>query len=191
MAIDLRFVATHDALTGLANRAWFHEQLKHAISRAARYRRSVAVLFIDLDRFKVVNDTVGHGAGDRMLRECARRLKECLRESDTVARLGGDEFVVMMEDYSRLHDIVTVAHKILAHLATPVLLEGQEFTASASIGISIYPEDGTHVEALLKNADIAMYRAKDRGRNNHQFYSAQTNRQAADAEAGATAELFS
>ena len=184
MAIDLRFVATHDALTGLANRAWFHDQLKHALARAARYRRGVALLFIDLDRFKIVNDTLGHGAGDRMLHECARRLKKCLRESDTVGRLGGDEFVVMMEDYSAVRDIVTVAQKILAHFAVPVLLESREFTPSASIGISIYPDDGMNVEALLKNADIAMYRAKDRGRNNHQFYSVQNNRQQAEAAAG-------
>ena len=184
MALDLQFVATHDALTGLANRAWFHDQLKHALARAARYRRGVAVLFIDLDRFKVVNDTLGHGAGDRMLHECARRLKKCLRESDTVGRLGGDEFVVMMEDYSALHDIVIVAQKILARFAVPVLLEGREFTPSASIGVSVYPDDGTNVEALLKNADIAMYRAKGRGRNNHQFYSLQNNRQQAETTSG-------
>jgi diguanylate cyclase (GGDEF)-like protein len=106
-----------------------------------------------------------------MLRECSLRLKKCLRENDTVARLGGDEFVVMMEDYSSARDIVTVAQKILAHIAAPVLLESREFTPSASIGISIYPDDGANVETLLKNADIAMYRAKDQGRNNHQFYS--------------------
>jgi diguanylate cyclase (GGDEF)-like protein len=175
-AIEMRFAATHDALTGLANRAWFQDQLKHALARAARYRRSVGVLLVDLDHFKAVNDALGHSAGDRMLRECALRLKGCLRESDTVARLGNDEFVVMMEDYSSLLDTVAVALKILAHIATPVLIGHREFTLSASIGISIYPDDGTNVEMLLKNADIAMYRAKDRGRNNHQFYSAQNNR---------------
>jgi diguanylate cyclase (GGDEF)-like protein len=176
MASEMRFVATHDALTGLANRGWFHDQLKHALTRAARYRRSVAVLFVDLDRFKGVNDSLGHDAGDRMLRECAQRLKKCLRESDTVARVGGDEFVVLMEDYSSLRDTVTVAQKILANTAAPVLLAGREFTLSASVGISVYPEDGTNVETLLKNADIAMYRAKDRGRNNYQFYSTEHNR---------------
>jgi diguanylate cyclase (GGDEF)-like protein len=176
MASDMRFVATHDALTGLANRPWFYDQLKHALARAARHHRSVAVLFVDLDRFKVVNDTLGHGAGDRMLRECARRLRGCLRESDIVARLGGDEFVVMIEDYSSVRDTVTVAQKILAHIAAPVVLDNQELTPSASIGISVYPQDGTSVEALLKNADVAMYRAKDGGRNNHQFYSAPSDR---------------
>jgi diguanylate cyclase (GGDEF)-like protein len=172
----LRFVATHDALTDLGNRAIFTEQLGRALSRVSRYGRGLAVLFVDIDRFKVVNDTLGHTAGDRMLQECARRLRDCLRGSDTVARLGGDEFVVMAEDFSGPRDAIAVAQKILASLGRPLVLEGQELIPSASIGIAIAPDDGADVEMLLKNADIAMYRAKDQGRNNYQFYSSQMNK---------------
>ncbi len=172
----LRFVATHDALTDLGNRAIFTEQLARALARVARYGRGLAVLFVDIDRFKIVNDTLGHSAGDRMLQECARRLKDCLRASDTVARLGGDEFVVMVEEFSGPRDAIAVAQKILTNLGRPLVLEGQELLPSASIGIAIAPEDGADVEMLLKNADIAMYRAKDQGRNNYQFYSSQMNK---------------
>jgi diguanylate cyclase (GGDEF)-like protein len=172
----LRFVATHDALTDLGNRAIFTEQLGRALARVSRYGRGLAVLFVDIDRFKVVNDTLGHTAGDRMLQECARRLKDCLRGSDTVARLGGDEFVIMIEDFSGPRDAIAVAQKILTGLGRPLVLEGQELLPSASIGIAIAPDDGSDIEMLLKNADIAMYRAKDQGRNNYQFYSSQMNK---------------
>jgi diguanylate cyclase (GGDEF)-like protein/PAS domain S-box-containing protein len=172
----LRFVATHDSLTDLGNRAIFTEQLGHALARADRYKKGLAVLFVDIDRFKIVNDTLGHTAGDRMLQECARRLKDCLRGSDTVARLGGDEFVVMVEDFSGPRDAIAVAQKILTSLSRPLVLEAQELNPSASIGIAIAPDDGADVEMLLKNADIAMYRAKEQGRNNYQFYSAQMNK---------------
>jgi diguanylate cyclase (GGDEF)-like protein len=172
----LRFVATHDPLTDLGNRAIFTEQLGHALARSERYKKGLAVLFVDIDRFKIVNDTLGHTAGDRMLQECARRLKDCLRGSDTVARLGGDEFVVMIEDFSGPRDAIAVAQKILTHLGRPLVLEAQEIIPSASIGIAIAPDDGADAEMLLKNADIAMYRAKDQGRNNYQFYSAHMNK---------------
>ena len=172
----LRFVATHDSLTDLGNRTIFTEQLDHALARMTRYGRGLAVLFVDIDRFKVVNDTLGHTAGDRMLQECARRLKECLRGSDTVARLGGDEFVVMVEDFSGPRDAIAVAQKILTALSRPLMLEGQEIIPSASIGIAIAPDDGADNDMLLKNADIAMYRAKEQGRNNYQFYSSQLNK---------------
>ncbi len=158
---QLRFIATHDPLTELPNRAMFNERLRHALH---------------LDRFKVVNDSLGHGAGDRLLQNCAKRLTECLRESDIVARLGGDEFVVMIENFTGPRDAIAVAQKILHGLAKPFFVDGQEFLMSASIGISTFPDDGADVETLVKNADIAMYRAKDQGRNNYQFYSAQMNK---------------
>jgi diguanylate cyclase (GGDEF)-like protein/PAS domain S-box-containing protein len=173
---QLRYIATHDSLTDLPNRSLFNERLRHALHQGTRYNRGIAVMFIDIDRFKVVNDSLGHSAGDRLLQDCARRLTECLRESDTVARLGGDEFVVMVENFTAPKDAIAVAQKILTGLAKPFFVDGQEFLMSASIGISIFPDDGKDAETLLKNADIAMYRAKDQGRNNYQFYSAQMNK---------------
>jgi diguanylate cyclase (GGDEF)-like protein/PAS domain S-box-containing protein len=173
---QLRFIATHDPLTELPNRAMFNERLRHALHQGVRYNRGLAVMFIDIDRFKVVNDSLGHGAGDRLLQTCAKRLTECLRESDIVARLGGDEFVVMIENFTGPRDAIAVAQKILHGLAKPFFVDGQEFLMSASIGISTFPDDGADVETLVKNADIAMYRAKDQGRNNYQFYSAQMNK---------------
>jgi diguanylate cyclase (GGDEF)-like protein len=153
-----------------------NERLKHALHQGARYNRGIAVMFIDIDRFKVINDSLGHSAGDRMLQDCARRLTECLRESDTIARLGGDEFVVMIENFTAPRDAIVVAQKVLVGMAKPFFVDGQEFLVSASIGISTFPDDGADAETLLKNADIAMYRAKDLGRNNYQFYSAQMNK---------------
>jgi diguanylate cyclase (GGDEF)-like protein/PAS domain S-box-containing protein len=173
---QLRYIATHDSLTELPNRSLFNEGLRHALHQGTRYNRGIAVMFIDIDRFKVVNDTLGHSAGDRLLQDCARRLTECLRESDTVARLGGDEFVVMVENFTAPKDAIAVAQKILTGLARPFFVDGQEFLMSASVGISTFPDDGKDAGTLLKNADIAMYRAKDQGRNNYQFYSAQMNK---------------
>ncbi|TLZ80004.1 MAG: EAL domain-containing protein [Methanobacteriota archaeon] len=173
---QLRFIATHDSLTDLPNRSLFNERLRHALHQGTRYTRGIAVMFIDMDRFKVVNDSLGHSAGDRLLQDSAKRLAECLRESDTVARLGGDEFVVMIENFTAPKDAIAVAQKALASLAKPFFVDGQEFLMSASIGISTFPDDGKDAETLLKNADIAMYRAKDQGRNNYQFYSAQMNK---------------
>jgi diguanylate cyclase (GGDEF)-like protein/PAS domain S-box-containing protein len=173
---QLRFIATHDSLTDLPNRSLFNERLRHALHQGTRYSRGIAVMFIDMDRFKVVNDSLGHSAGDRLLQDSANRLAECLRESDTVARLGGDEFVVMIENFTAPKDAIAVAQKVLVSLARPFFVDGQEFLMSASIGISTFPDDGKDAETLLKNADIAMYRAKDQGRNNYQFYSAQMNK---------------
>jgi diguanylate cyclase (GGDEF)-like protein/PAS domain S-box-containing protein len=172
----VRFVATHDELTKLPNRVMFGQRLEHAISQAARHgRRRLAVLFLDLDRFKVINDTMGHDVGDAVLREVARRLSDSLRASDTVARLGGDEFVVLLEELSDPMYVTAVAHKLLLALAQPVVLGGREYHVTASIGASAYPDDSVDAQALLKNADIAMYRAKEHGRNTFQFYSAQLN----------------
>jgi diguanylate cyclase (GGDEF)-like protein/PAS domain S-box-containing protein len=171
----LRFVATHDALTGLPNRIMFNQRLEHAIMQAKRHRRLLAVLFIDLDRFKVINDTLGHEFGDTLLRDVARRLMHNLRASDSVARLGGDEFVVLLEETSAPMYVATVAQKLIEALAQGFALAGKEYHVSASIGVSTYPADGDTAAGLLKNADIAMYRAKEQGRNTFQFYAAEQN----------------
>lgn len=166
----LRVVATHDPLTALPNRTLLHEHLSHALAKAQRYNRQLAVLFIDLDRFKNVNDTLGHEAGDLLLQIAAQRLSDCVRETDTMARQGGDEFVVLMDELFDLGPVAGVCQRILDAMAKPFIVHGQEVLLTASIGISVYPEDG---RTLLKNADIAMYRAKEKGKNNYQFYSTQ------------------
>jgi diguanylate cyclase (GGDEF)-like protein/PAS domain S-box-containing protein len=171
----LTFFANHDTLTGLPNRAMFNQRLTQALARAQRLATMAAVLFIDLDRFKIINDTLGHDAGDRLLKQLAERLRECLREGDTIGRQGGDEFVVLIEDVADPQQLAGVGQKILETVARPYLISGQEFHVTASVGISIYPDDGHDQQALLKNADIAMYRAKEQGKNNYQFYSAQMN----------------
>jgi diguanylate cyclase (GGDEF)-like protein len=169
-AARAEYLAYHDALTTLPNRSLFSKLLVHSIHLAHRHRRQLAVLFLDLDRFKHINDSLGHEAGDLLLKEVAARLKGCLRESDTVARLGGDEFVAMLPELDEKY-AATVAQKILAAVARPFVLHGQELRVTASIGISIYPEDGLDEPTLKKNADIAMYQAKEEGKNNFQFYS--------------------
>ncbi len=171
----IRRLAHFDELTGLPNRTMFMHTLQRAFSLAQRRGKQFALFFIDLDRFKNINDSLGHEAGDRLLQDVARRLRQNLRESDTVARLGGDEFVVLVEDCADVRELNAIAQNILAALGRPYLLEGQEYHVTGSIGISTYPTDGQDPAALLKNADIAMYLAKDRGKNNFQFYSAQQN----------------
>ena len=171
----VKFVATHDALTGLPNRMMFNQRLGHALAQAERYGWRLAVFFIDLDRFKIINDTLGHESGDLLLREVAQRLTDNLRAADTVARLGGDEFVVLVEQVGDLHDLAGVAHKLVAALTAGFPLAGQEYHVTASIGVAAYPDDGADLQTLLKNADIAMYRAKEQGRNAFEFYSAQMN----------------
>jgi diguanylate cyclase (GGDEF)-like protein len=146
-----------------------------SISEAHRYERRLAVAFLDLDRFKQINDTLGHEAGDQLLKEVAPRFKGCVRDSDTVARLGGDEFVVLLPELEDEKYAAIVAQKILAAAAKPFTLMGQEFRVTASIGISTYPQDGLDEQTLTKNADIAMYQAKAEGKNNFQFYSEKLN----------------
>ncbi|MCW7541504.1 EAL domain-containing protein [Aquabacterium sp. A7-Y] len=171
----LRHLAAHDPLTGLANRPLLHERLSQAIKRAARHNKRLAVLFLDVDRFKYINDSLGHTAGDELLRACSRRLAETVRETDTVARFGGDEFVIVLEDLNQAGDAVAPVTKLLSRCMEPFVVDGRELPATASIGISVYPEDGADVETLLMNADTAMYRAKDKGRSTYHFYSAQMN----------------
>jgi len=174
-AARVEYLAYHDGLTGLPNRSMFSKFLSQSISEAHRYRRRLAVAFLDLDRFKQINDTLGHEAGDQLLQEVALRLKGCVRDSDTVARLGGDEFVVLLPELEDEKYAAVVAQNILAAAAKPFTLMGQEFRVTASIGISTYPQDGLDEQTLTKNADIAMYQAKAEGKNNFQFYSEKLN----------------
>ncbi|WP_136417368.1 EAL domain-containing protein [Herbaspirillum sp. ST 5-3] len=177
----IQHLAYHDSLTDLPNRAMFNRHLQHAIAHAQRNNTRLAVLFIDLDRFKNVNDTLGHNAGDRLLQEMGRRIGSCLHGSDfvarfghedLVARLGGDEFVVLIEEVSDTSQVAGIAHKILAAMVKEYPLDGQLIHMTASIGISLFPDDGRNEFSLMKHADIAMYRAKETGKNSFQFYSA-------------------
>ena len=174
--LRLMHVTHYDSLTGLANRALFQSRLDHALAVAKRRKQIAALLVLDLDRFKAVNDTLGHHAGDRLLVLVAERLRSCVRESDTVARLGGDEFTVILNDVTSAEEVAVVARKILAALAGPFQLEDHEIYVTPSIGITLYPHDGVTPTGLLKNADAAMYQAKNLGRNNFQFYTADMNR---------------
>ncbi|MEO5677855.1 MAG: EAL domain-containing protein, partial [Usitatibacter sp.] len=174
-SVRVEHLAYHDSLTSLPNRSLFSNLLAQSIKLAQRHERRLAILFIDLDRFKHINDTLGHEAGDQLLREVAARLKSCLRESDTVARLGGDEFVALLPELGQENYAADVARKILSAIARPFILRGQEYAVTASIGISVFPDDGRDEQTLKKNADIAMYRAKEEGRNNFKFYSDKLN----------------
>ncbi len=171
----IQYLAYHDSLTSLPNRSLFGQLLTHGISQALRYKKGLAVLFIDLDRFKNINDTLGHDAGDVLLQEVGKRLRLLLRASDAVARLGGDEFVVLLEELEDEKYVSVVAQKILSAIVKPFGTPGQEFHVTASIGISSYPKDGEDEKSLMKNAEVAMYRAKEQGKNNFQFYSAELN----------------
>ncbi|HUP93261.1 MAG TPA: EAL domain-containing protein [Burkholderiales bacterium] len=171
----VKFVAMHDALTNLPNRVMFNERLEQAIANAERHGRRLALMFIDLDRFKVINDTLGHESGDLLLREVALRLNESLRTGDIVARLGGDEFVVLLEDVPEVLNLGTVADKLISALTQSFVIAGREVHVTASIGISTYPLDAQDIRSLMRYADIAMYRAKEQGRNTFQFYSEQIN----------------
>ncbi|TMH89409.1 MAG: EAL domain-containing protein [Betaproteobacteria bacterium] len=171
----IHFLANHDALTSLPNRAMFNDVLNLAIQNARRYERNFAVLFIDLDRFKNINDTLGHDAGDKLLQEMGTRLTQTVRSSDVVARLGGDEFVVLVQEVAEPKQVAAVARKVLSALVQPMSIQGQECRVTASIGICTYPSEGHDEQSLMKNADIAMYRAKEDGKNNYKFYSEEIN----------------
>jgi diguanylate cyclase (GGDEF)-like protein/PAS domain S-box-containing protein len=173
---QFRILAQYDVLTELPNRSLFYDRLAHGISQAKRHDWILAVLFIDVDRFKYVNDTFGHAAGDKLLRRVSERLKACVRDEDTVGRLGGDEFAVVLGSLGAAEDAAVVAKKIIVQLNQPFDLEGAELYVTASIGITLYPTDSTDQDEMLRNADVAMYRAKDLGRNNYQFYTPDLNR---------------
>ena len=164
-------LAYYDALTGLPNRALYNDRLSLALSRAQRTREMLAVLFLDLDRFKDMNDTLGHSIGDQLLKTVAGRLTDSLRKEDTVTRLGGDEFTLLLPGMAQTEDVAGIAQKILEAVKKPLTLGGHELNITASIGIAIYPADGEDADALLKNADTAMYHAKEQGRNNYQFFT--------------------
>ena len=172
------YMAQFDALTGLPNRNLFQDRLTQAMALAKRNDWPVAVLFIDLDRFKVVNDTLGHGAGDKLLKEAAERLRSCIRSSDTVGRLGGDEFAAILSELGRPGDAGQVARKIIEVIKRPFDLDGKETYVTASVGITLYPTDSDSAEALVVNADAAMYRAKEQGRNNYQYFTRDMNERA-------------
>ena len=172
----LQHLAYRDTLTDLPNRFLFHDRLEHAIEQARRRNAGVAVMYVDLDRFKVVNDTLGHTIGDRLLQVVSRRLRDVLRPDDTIARLGGDEFAVIIPEITRAEDAGIVGRKLIGALREPIVVEGHELHVTASAGISLFPSDGTDVETLLKHADAALYRSKDTGRNTVQLFASSMNR---------------
>ena len=181
--MQVRRLALYDGLTGLARRDFYAEQARKAIAQAHRFKEGLAVLFLDLDRFKHINDTLGHDAGDTLLREVAARLRDTLRDGDTIgrylqnkvedsiSRLGGDEFTILLTRLKRPEDVGAVANRILATVSRPYVLNGQQVTITASIGIACYPQDGANVEELLRCADTAMYQAKQQGKNTYCLYS--------------------
>jgi diguanylate cyclase (GGDEF)-like protein/PAS domain S-box-containing protein len=175
---QIQMLAHYDPLTGQPNRLLFRDRLKQALAQAHRENRQVGVVFIDLDRFKWVNDTHGHAMGDKLLKIVAQRLTECVRDCDTVARVGGDEFVIILYGFNTAGEPTIFAKRFLQALSEPAKLNGMEFYSTASIGVAIYPLDGQDDDTLLRNADIAMYAAKEMGRNNFQFFSAEMNARA-------------
>jgi diguanylate cyclase (GGDEF)-like protein len=174
---QLEHQANYDALTGLPNRSLLHDRLKQAVF-TQRDRHAIAVVFMDLDHFKFVNDSLGHSLGDKLLETVAQRLQSIVRDGDTVARLGGDEFVLILNDQSKGDVIFRAMQRILGKISEPMTIGNHELCITCSAGVSIYPNDGPDVESLLKNADVAMYRAKERGRNNFQFFTSEMNARA-------------
>lgn len=170
-----QYLAYYDMITNLPNRSLCKERLKHAISHAHRSNKMLSVLFLDLDRFNVVNDTLGHAAGDILLKQVAEKLQECIHEDELVARIGGDEFLLILPEISSEKEVTKIAGDVLSIFNQPFIIEDKEIFISTSMGISFYPHDGMDVEALFKNADTALYRAKERGRSNYQFYASKMN----------------
>ena len=175
---EIRYLAYHDALTGLPNRSNFNDRIEELVKIARRTATPLGLMFIDLDRFKNVNDTLGHSVGDQLLQQVSERLSASLRAGDTVGRLGGDEFAIVLSNFSSAQDAHLVAQKIMAGFDEPFRLEGSDIYVTASIGITLYPDDSTDQDTLIKNADAAMYRAKEGGRNAYRFYTAEMNARA-------------
>ncbi|PMR70099.1 diguanylate cyclase domain-containing protein [Halomonas heilongjiangensis] len=171
----MAYLAQHDALTGLPNRALLTERLSRAIGLARRHRHLVALLYLDLDAFKPINDSLGHALGDSLLQAVAGRLQDCMRDIDTVCRQGGDEFVILLAEIRQAEDATKVAEKLLAVLSRPYRIQGHELLITLSIGISLYPDDADDVDTLMHNADTAMYHTKRNGRNGHQCFTAEMN----------------
>jgi diguanylate cyclase (GGDEF)-like protein len=179
-ASEIEHLAYHDGLTGLPNRALFFDRLTIALAHARRYASRIAVVFIDLDRFKEINDSLGHSTGDTLLRIAATRIRDCIRQEDTVARFGGDEFTVVVHNVGTIDDLMAIADKILARMREPFPIGSRELVATASVGISVFPDDGDDVDTLVKNADTAMYRAKEGGRDRFQLYAREMNARAVE-----------
>ena len=175
LSLRMSYLAQHDSLTDLPNRILLNDRLNQAMALAHRHQQQLAVLFLDVDRFKHINDSLGHDVGDRLLQSVAQRLLGCVRKSDTVSRQGGDEFVILLSEVTRAQDAAVSAEKILMALSTPHRIDRHDLHVTASIGIVIYPDDGTEAETLMKHADFAMYHAKDSGRSNYQFFTPDMN----------------
>lgn len=173
----IEFLAHHDPLTGLPNRLLLRDRMEQAQALAGRKHSRVALMFLDLDRFKTINDSLGHPVGDALLKEIVERLKSCVRDSDTISRQGGDEFIVLLNDVRDSEAVSRVADKIHQRMGQPIVLGSHSLITSFSIGIAIYPEDGEEFDSLLQKADTAMYHAKEAGRNGHRFFTEQMNRQ--------------
>jgi diguanylate cyclase (GGDEF)-like protein/PAS domain S-box-containing protein len=182
MSIQMTHSAQHDLVTNLPNRLLLNDRITQAIALGRRRHRPIAVIFLDLDRFKYINDSLGHATGDKLLQSISRRLLASVRGSDTVSRQGGDEFVILLSEITHPEDAATSARKILLSLSAPCSIQGNDLHISGSIGISVYPEDGNDAETLIKNADTAMYHAKESGRNNFQFFKADMNRRAVERQ---------
>jgi diguanylate cyclase (GGDEF)-like protein len=165
-------MATHDVLTGLPNRMLFIDRLEVALAQSKRNRHKLAVMMLDLDHFKDINDALGHMVGDQLLKEVGNRLSGLVRQSDTVARLGGDEFIILLSDMERMEDSIVIAEIVLKAFGQPFVCGKHKLISSASIGIAIYPDDGNDIDSLLKNSDMAMYSVKTQGRNSYQFFAA-------------------
>jgi len=184
MSLRMSYLAQHDFLTELPNRMLLNDRLTQAIASAHRHRTSLAVLFVDVDNFKHINDTQGHAIGDQLLKSIAQRLVACVRHSDTVSRQGGDEFLVLLSEVGRAKDAAVSADKVLAAVNTPHRIDNDDMHVTVSVGIGVYPEDGTDAETLLKSADTALFHAKAKGRNN-QFFKPEMNMGAASGRSEA------
>lgn len=176
MALQMAYSAHHDVVTDLPNRLLFNDRLSQSIALARRHAKPIAVLFLDLDRFKLINDSLGHAIGDKLLQSVSKRMVACLRNSDTVSRQGGDEFVILLSEIAHSEDAAVSAEKLLLSFRAPYSIDGQDLHITGSIGISVYPEDGEDVKTLIQSADTAMYHAKERGRDNFQFFKVEMNR---------------
>ena len=181
-ALKMAYMAQHDGLTDLPNRILMNDRLSEAITLSTRHHRKLAVLFLDIDRFKLINDSLGHAVGDRLLQSVALRLFACVRSSDTVSRQGGDEFVVLLWELRNPEDAAVTADKMLHALREPHRIEQHELHITASIGIATYPDDGTDADSLIEKADTAMYHAKEKGRDNYQFFKSEMNARAVERQ---------
>jgi diguanylate cyclase (GGDEF)-like protein len=178
--VRAHYLATHDDLTDLPNRAMFSQMLNAAIKVAQRYDRKFSVMFVDLDRFKLINDTLGHAAGDILLKGVASQFRQCLRDSDVLARFGGDEFVILLHEVSDVAQVSAVARRLLSAAVTPIMIHGRECRVTASIGVAKFPDHGTDEQSLTKNADAAMYLAKEEGRSGFRFFSREIKTQSVE-----------